>query len=677
MGSTLYTLAYIVGLVTSTLAADDGVHYEVVYSHPDPIQAVKGQVLTSIDIVEEMHIEMDIEVHSVYGSYPNIFTCADTNDLKMPSISLHGSGYFAIRWGTADKSDWNANVPGRGQIVAGETYHLELDMAPDSWTVTLDGVVVYDESGLGEPLTFENVPCYVSNPWFGEADVTVSNLFIGIPSEYQEVYSHPEAFLEPEQNVAITTIDIVEEMHFEMDIAVHSLSSHYKPVFRCTDGGDYTKMPYVVTHQDGQIMTRWSTADSAWSYDSPKKGIVAGSTHHLEMDMAPGSWTVTLDGVVVYDKSELGEPLSIENVPCYVYGGSIGSTIGADVTVSNLFIGVPPTSAADPDPTEPSPEEPSPEPVFQKYEVTVEACDGDSFIGDAAECEAAANALGITWNSCCQNNDNLPYGCLKRSDNDVIFNGKADTSNQFPCDVPGNCDHGMRWAVCSKTEAHYVAQGRTSWGGWDSSDPDYYCQDDASNQALYSSSKHGTNIGVGCCSEDGTKGYRPNCNAHPATYEDAVAVCSASGYRLCTLDEMMSGITGGKGCWYDAAYQWVSDSCSVSVNAAAMHSGTAEEMEHGTNGNADYTNWTTMAVTIGALAVVAAVISVVLLMKKRNTSKSAAPTSVTTAHVVSEMSISEVPSTTTTDAADSMTVNVDPEASPTQISETINGAENV
>ena len=76
---------------------------------------------------------------------------------------------------------------------------------------------------------------------------------------------------------------------------------------------------------------------------------------------------------------------------------------------------------------------------------------------------------------------------------------------------------------------------------------------------------HGTNIGVGCCSEDGTKGYRPNCNAHPATYDDAVAVCSDAGYRLCTLAEMMSGITEGKGCWYDGAYQWVSDSCDLGM----------------------------------------------------------------------------------------------------------------
>jgi len=85
-----------------------------------------------------------------------------------------------------------------------------------------------------------------------------------------------------------------------------------------------------------------------------------------------------------------------------------------------------------------------------RYEVTEEACDDDLFISSAEECEAAADALGIKWNSCCQNNNNLPYGCLKRSDNDIIWNGNADTPNQFPCTVAGNCDHGMRWAVCRR-----------------------------------------------------------------------------------------------------------------------------------------------------------------------------------------------------------------------------------
>merc|ERR1719471_974615 len=101
------------------------------------------------------------------------------------------------------------------------------------------------------------------------------------------------------------------------------------------------------------------------------------------------------------------------------------------------------------------------------YVVTEEACSDWTFIGTAAECEAAANSLGITWNSCCQNTNNLPYGCLKRSDNDIIWNGNAGTPNQFPCSVAGNCDHGMRWAVCYDIDDSVSeAQEKCCVDGW-------------------------------------------------------------------------------------------------------------------------------------------------------------------------------------------------------------------
>jgi len=88
------------------------------------------------------------------------------------------------------------------------------------------------------------------------------------------------------------------------------------------------------------------------------------------------------------------------------------------------------------------------------FDVTVNACPRDLFISSSTECQAAADSLGIKWNSCCQNNNNLPYGCLKRSDGDVIWNGKASARSHFPCNVAGNCDHGMRWAVCRTREGN-------------------------------------------------------------------------------------------------------------------------------------------------------------------------------------------------------------------------------
>ena len=65
-------------------------------------------------------------------------------------------------------------------------------------------------------------------------------------------------------------------------------------------------------------------------------------------------------------------------------------------------------------------------------------------ITTAEECEAAANALNIKWNGCCQNIDNEPYGCVHRnSDKDILFNGKVDSSTSWE-----NSQTNNRQQVC-------------------------------------------------------------------------------------------------------------------------------------------------------------------------------------------------------------------------------------
>merc|ERR550539_804835 len=63
---------------------------------------------------------------------------------------------------------------------------------------------------------------------------------------------------------------------------------------------------------------------------------------------------------------------------------------------------------------------------------------GYSKITTVADCEAAANALGVQWNSCCQNINNEPYGCLRRNGQqgnsllgDILFNGKVDSATPW------------------------------------------------------------------------------------------------------------------------------------------------------------------------------------------------------------------------------------------------------
>ena len=120
---------------------------------------------------------------------------------------------------------------------------------------------------------------------------------------------------------------------------------------------------------------------------------------------------------------------------------------------------------------------------------------------------------------------------------------------------------------------HYGARGAGDHGAFTNGIA-FYCPDDLVNQAMYSSlGPNGYDIGVSCCSDasDGTvTGYRPNCNAGPATYQEALSVCSGYGYRLCTVQEMLIGKTQGQGCHYDSAYNWVSDPCGLCFSARSV-----------------------------------------------------------------------------------------------------------
>ena len=116
--------------------------------------------------------------------------------------------------------------------------------------------------------------------------------------------------------------------------------------------------------------------------------------------------------------------------------------------------------------------------------------------------------------------------------------------------------------------SHFIAAGgysTTSWNGY-ASDDYFLCTDDSSDQSAIESPLFGFNITVSCCELNGTDGARPDCNAYPVTYDEALQICEDNGYRLCTLQELLwDEITRDRttGCSFDASYNWVSDSCTM------------------------------------------------------------------------------------------------------------------
>lgn len=77
------------------------------------------------------------------------------------------------------------------------------------------------------------------------------------------------------------------------------------------------------------------------------------------------------------------------------------------------------------------------------------------------------------------------------------------------------------------------------------------------------------------------------------------------------------GITEGTGCWYDAAYQWVSDECDVETAAAAAASGSNKSgASDGEDSSFDDFIPTVLGAAAG-IAVIAAIVALVVAMRKK------------------------------------------------------------
>jgi len=198
------------------------------------------------------------------------------------------------------------------------------------------------------------------------------------------------------------------------------------------------------------------------------------------------------------------------------------------------------------------------------------------------------------------------------------------------------CSHDSRYNWVSDAcgceqetpSSHFVAPGNPSNGKWDGQ-PIVECVEDSSVTASDGTAKFGNDIAVSCCS-DSAGAIRDISGCQMAkSYAEAAAICEGAGseYRLCTLGEMLSGKTKGKGCSHDARYNWVSNecgSCDDSTNALAAQSGSAVMGDHSAvneAANADTRSFddyipTVAGAAFGAL-VIAVIVAAIMKMRRR------------------------------------------------------------
>ena len=144
----------------------------------DSFDPTSGNFLGLIEVYDNMHIEMDIELHS--------FVANHTWNGVMECISgLNGAYRYPGIWIDTRNEELFVFIEGNSQwvgeaLVVGESIHLEVDFTQTSFTVTQDGVVVYKDktthnSGI-------NARCWAwtrsTMTTIPTADVTISNLLI-------------------------------------------------------------------------------------------------------------------------------------------------------------------------------------------------------------------------------------------------------------------------------------------------------------------------------------------------------------------------------------------------------------------------------------------------------------------------------------------------------------------
>ena len=157
--------------------------------------------------------------------------------------------------------------------------------------------------------------------------------------------------------------------------------------------------------------------------------------------------------------------------------------------------------------------------------------------------------------------------------------GHSLTIDDFSFDIkygePLSCDPNYHW----------ILDGNFNGAAYGGLDKEKECTLDSATHGI-ASNDFGNEIGLQCCNSAGDTAYRDvdgtsmegygGCSS-AVTYSEAEQICVDEGYRLCTLDEVLSLVGAGKGCTFDAYHVWTATECfpTVSPTPAPSKSPTA------------------------------------------------------------------------------------------------------
>jgi len=164
----------------------------ILYRRNEDLQPEPGKLVTTIDILSEMHFEMDIIIHSFPTlGWDCLFQCGSENGERYPGIFLnpksnaagHSKRGFFVALRDVDGGPANAGGSSGDALNVETSYHLEVEYSDSQFVAEVDGRVIWKVAIAGHS-THRNMPCWASaNFRHNNGDVTISNLHISSVSE--------------------------------------------------------------------------------------------------------------------------------------------------------------------------------------------------------------------------------------------------------------------------------------------------------------------------------------------------------------------------------------------------------------------------------------------------------------------------------------------------------------
>jgi hypothetical protein len=245
-----------------SLTRADGYELEIV----DSFQPTASNIIGYISIGEEMHFELDVTIHSLPSAWASVFHCGSPKGMwsGMPGIWLHrnsatdGANFEGFRTCWTHDDDSHDGIQ-TDKLTVGQTYHLEIDITESLYTVTQNGVVQSSKS-KADHTTYDSLVCYASDPWYGVADVTISNIRVWagelyISSAVYHLYQSAKTWSDANTYCSAQG----------GQLATWGSQSEYDRMVALHDASGSTKATWVGLHDTGSE-GKWEMIDGDTSY---------------------------------------------------------------------------------------------------------------------------------------------------------------------------------------------------------------------------------------------------------------------------------------------------------------------------------------------------------------------------------------------------------------------------